>query len=134
MAQTKTATAVTHVGTVLLPVDDQERSIAFYCNVIGLEKRVDVRMGDSYRWVEVAPQGAVTTLALCMPMEGQPTPARDNANCSLNTTDVEAAHAHLKANGVDCDEIMRQGGPVPPMFFFRDPDGNSLLFVESTNA
>jgi hypothetical protein len=22
------------------------------------------------------------------------------------------------------------GGPVPPMFFFRDQDGNSLLIVE----
>jgi hypothetical protein len=22
------------------------------------------------------------------------------------------------------------GGPVPPMFWFRDPDGNSLLIVE----
>jgi len=25
---------------------------------------------------------------------------------------------------------MRMGGPVPPMFFFRDPDGNRFLIVE----
>jgi len=25
---------------------------------------------------------------------------------------------------------MRVGDPVPPMFFFRDPDGNNLMVVE----
>jgi hypothetical protein len=26
--------------------------------------------------------------------------------------------------------VMRMGDPVPPMFFFRDADGNRLLLVE----
>jgi hypothetical protein len=29
---------------------------------------------------------------------------------------------------------MRMGGPVPPMFFFRDQDGNRLLIVERSAA
>ncbi|MGH2924704.1 MAG: VOC family protein, partial [Solirubrobacterales bacterium] len=28
------------------------------------------------------------------------------------------------------DEVMRMGDPVPPMFFFNDPDGNRFLVVE----
>jgi hypothetical protein len=33
---------------------------------------------------------------------------------------------------VDVDaEISRMGDPVPPMFWFRDPDGNTLFIVES---
>ena len=36
-----------------------------------------------------------------------------------------------RARGVDADEaVMRMGDPVPPMFFFRDPDGNQFLLVE----
>jgi hypothetical protein len=32
---------------------------------------------------------------------------------------------------VDVDaEVMRMGDPVPPMFFFRDQDGNGLMIVE----
>jgi hypothetical protein len=32
---------------------------------------------------------------------------------------------------VDVDaEVARMGAPVPPMFCFRDPDGNTLLIVE----
>jgi hypothetical protein len=26
--------------------------------------------------------------------------------------------------------VMRMGASIPPMFFFRDPDGNSFLIVE----
>ena len=46
---------------------------------------------------------------------------------SLRTADVDAAYEHLRSHGVDVDaEILRLEPPVPPMFFFRDPDGNTL--------
>jgi lactoylglutathione lyase len=39
-------------------------------------------------------------------------------------------HAHLVATGADVDpEVLRYPG-VPPMFSFRDPDGNTLYVVE----
>ena len=132
MAQTQAPTRVTHVGTVLLNVDDQDRSLEFYQGILGFEVRADVRMGDGYRWLEVAPAGAVTTIALCMPMPNAPAANRDNASCCLNSTDIDADHAYLKSKGVDVDDVMRQGDPVPPMFFFRDPDKNILLFVGYT--
>ena len=40
-------------------------------------------------------------------------------------------HATLKAAGADVDdEVTRWGGPVPPMFWLRDPDQNSLIVVQ----
>jgi hypothetical protein len=49
----------------------------------------------------------------------------------LTTQDADADHAALKARGVDVDEdVMRMGDPVPPMFFFRDLDGNKFMVVE----
>jgi hypothetical protein len=37
----------------------------------------------------------------------------------------------MQAQGVDVDaEVMRMGEPVPPMYFFRDPDGNKFMVVE----
>jgi hypothetical protein len=45
--------------------------------------------------------------------------------------DVDATHAELRSRGVDVDaEILRMGDPVPPMFWFRDPDGHALLVVQ----
>ena len=50
---------------------------------------------------------------------------------SLATADADADHAALLAAGVDADaEVMRMGDYVPPMFTFRDPDGNRFRVVE----
>jgi len=41
------------------------------------------------------------------------------------------ACAVLKAAGVDVDaEISRMGDPVPPIFWLRDPEGNTLMVVQ----
>ena len=72
-------------------------------------------------------------MALAPPPEGK------EAGCAetgiiLDTSDVEADHAALKADGVDVDdEISRYGDPVPPMFWLRDPDRNSLIIVQPTS-
>ena len=49
----------------------------------------------------------------------------------LTTSDIDATHTALRSRGVDVDaEVARMGGPVPPMFWFRDPTGHSLMVVE----
>jgi catechol 2,3-dioxygenase-like lactoylglutathione lyase family enzyme len=99
------------IGTVVVPISDQERAIDFYVNTLGFEKRADVAMGDAYRWVEVAPAGADTTIAIVPPPPG--TPAGDmQTGIALQTTDIEALHAELKARGVDVDaEVSRMATP-----------------------
>jgi catechol 2,3-dioxygenase-like lactoylglutathione lyase family enzyme len=126
---TASGTNVAQVATVMVPVADQDKAIEFYVEKLGFEKRADVPFGDANRWVEVAPAGATTTVALVQPMEGQETGVESRV--AFETTDIEADHATLRGRGVDVDaEVMRMGGPVPPMFFFRDQDGNRLLIVE----
>ena len=115
------ATAITEVGTVGIPVVDQERALEFYVDTLGFEKRRDIPFAGA-RWVEVAPPGAATTIALIP--AGVPTGIRVLAE------DADATHADLRARGVDTDpEVMRMQGAVPPMFAVRDPDGNSLIVV-----
>ena len=128
---TSTKTQVTKIGTVVVPVADQDREIDFYVEKLGFEKRADVPFGDGYRWVEVAPGDAVTTIALAPPPEGRSTGNRETG-IGLQTEDIDAFHAELKAAGVDVDaEVSRMGDPVPPLFWLRDPEGNSLMVVET---
>jgi catechol 2,3-dioxygenase-like lactoylglutathione lyase family enzyme len=130
MAETETRTHITQVGRVMLPVADQDRAIEFYVGTLGFEKRMDVPYGDGERWVEVAPPGGATSIALVYPRQGES--AGIESRISFATEDADAAHADLRSRGVDTDpEVMRMGDPVPPMFFFRDQDGNSLLIVEA---
>jgi catechol 2,3-dioxygenase-like lactoylglutathione lyase family enzyme len=131
---TTTKTRVDKVANVIIPVADVDRAIEFYVDKLGLEKRVDVPFGGKYRWVEVAPADAVTTIALAPPPEGEPSGNRETG-ITLYTDDVEGYHGQLKDAGVEVDpEISRMGGPVPPMFWFRDPEANSLLVVGAVEA
>lgn len=132
MTETQTGTtSIGQVTTVMVPVADQDRAIEFYLEKLGFEKRADVPFGDGNRWVEVAPRGAATTIALVQPREGEA--AGIETRIALESGDIDADHASLRERGVDVDaEVMRMGGPVPPMFFFRDQDGNRLLVVETS--
>jgi catechol 2,3-dioxygenase-like lactoylglutathione lyase family enzyme len=125
---TQTGTRITQVGTVMVPVSDQDQAIAFFVEKLGFEKRADTPFGHGERWVEVAPPGAATTLALVLPREGEAVGIE--TRIGFRTEDVDADYKSLSAAGVDVDEVMRMGDPVPPMLFFRDPDGNRFMIVQ----
>jgi catechol 2,3-dioxygenase-like lactoylglutathione lyase family enzyme len=124
-----TKTRVSKINTVVVPVSDQDRAVAFYVETLGLEKRTDVPFGNGYRWVEVGPSGAETTIAIVPPPPGKPT-GNVETGIGLYTDEIDTYHADLKASGVDVDpEVSRMGDPVPPLFWLRDPDGNTLMVV-----
>ena len=119
----ETKTPITDVRTVGVPVTDQDRAVEFYVGKLGFEKRRDIPFGDG-RWIEVAPPGSATTIALV--------PTGVPGGIRLATEDADADHANLRTSGVDVDpEVMRMPG-APPMFGLRDPDGNHLILVEWT--
>ena len=137
-------THITQVGTVFVPVLDQDRALRFYLDKLGFEKRSDFAYGDGGRWVEVAPPGSAMAIALVAPGEGESS-GGEAAHCAFSTEDIEADHAALLAAGVEVDpEIGRPGtsrsglissevsipDPVPAQFCFCDPDGNRFLVVQ----
>src|SRR5205807_10232833 len=124
-----TKTRVTKIANVIIPVSDQDQQIEFYVDKLGFEKRVDIPFGGKYRWVEVAAGDAETTIALAPPPPGGSSGNRETG-ISPYSEDIDGYHAELKAAGVDVDpEVSRMGDPVPPMFWLRDPEGNSLMVV-----
>jgi catechol 2,3-dioxygenase-like lactoylglutathione lyase family enzyme len=123
---------ISSVGRVCVTVSDTDRAIDFYVGTLGFEKVVDEPMGPDMRWVEVKPNGRETNIALAPPPQGQAAGGSQTGIC-LDTSDIDADHAALKAAGADVDEeVTRWGAPVPPMFWVRDPDGNSLIVVQPT--
>jgi predicted enzyme related to lactoylglutathione lyase len=126
---TTATTGIEAINLVMVPTADQDRSIAFY-EKIGFEKRTDTPFGGDYRWVEVYPPAGTTGIALSPPRPGEEVKPKE-IGVSLSTTDIDTTHSELGSRGVDVDEqVMRMGDPVPPMFWFRDPEGHSLLVVE----
>jgi predicted enzyme related to lactoylglutathione lyase len=126
------STHVSKLANVIIPVADQDRALEFYTEALGLEKRVDAPMGDDGRWIEVAPAGAETPIAICPPGPNTTAGGKDTG-ISLQTDDVDAFHARLKDAGVDVDaDVSRFGDAVPPLFWLRDPEGNTLMVVEGS--
>lgn len=126
------AATLNKVANVTIPIADQDAALDFYVGTLGLEKRVDVPFGEGggYRWIEVGVPGQDTTIALSPPPDGAATGKRETG-ITLQTDDIDALHGQLRDAGVDVDaEVQRMGGPVPPMFWFRDPEGNTLLVVQ----
>jgi predicted enzyme related to lactoylglutathione lyase len=127
MTGTPTATRISDVRTIGVPVSDQQRALGFYGGVLGFETRMDSPFPGG-RWIEVAAPGATTTIALAAAQEGTATGV--DTGIRFSTADATADHATLAGAGVDVDpEVLRFPG-VPPMFSFRDPDGNTLYVVE----
>jgi catechol 2,3-dioxygenase-like lactoylglutathione lyase family enzyme len=126
MSASNNPAGITQLSTIGIPVDDQDRSLAFYVDKLGFEKRLDVAYGQGERWLEVAPIGAATTIALMRARDGLP--AGIDTQVRLVTGDAQSEHARLRSLGVEADpEVI----PYPvPMFSFRDPDGNRLVIVE----
>lgn len=115
------------VRTVGIPVSDQDRALAFYVETLGFDKLLDAPLEQlGGRWIEVRPPRSAITVAL--------TAARETAGVDtgirFTTEDAAALHTELSARGVDVDQLLRWEG-VPPMFDFRDPDGNVLYVSES---
>ena len=129
MSKTETRIRITDVRTVGVPVTQQDRALEFYVDRLGFEKRLDVPMGQGARWIEVAPPGARTSIALIPAHDG--VPAGVETGVRFTTEDADADHAELRSHGVDADEILRWDG-VPAMFAFRDQDGNGLEIVEQS--
>ncbi|MGO8961846.1 MAG: VOC family protein [Streptosporangiaceae bacterium] len=122
-------TRISGIRTVGVPVRDQDRALKFYTEVLGLEMRLDVSLGSGGRWIEVAPAAAGTSVAL-VPAKAS-TPAGVETGIRLAAADADDLHAFLVSSAVDADEVLRWPG-VPPMFAFRDPDGNGLEIVQDS--
>ena len=125
MTDTATPTRITGIGTVAVPVEDQERALGFYGGTLGFETWMDAEFAPGQRWIEVAPPGAAVSIAL---VQSRPeNPSGVDTGIRLSTTDAAADHETLRAQGVEVEELIPE--PVP-MFVIRDPDANTLYIVE----
>jgi catechol 2,3-dioxygenase-like lactoylglutathione lyase family enzyme len=131
-------THVTALSTVVVPVTDQDRSVAFYVQQLGMEQVLDATYPTGERWVEVAPPG--TIISLCLVSARPERPAGIETGIVLASSDVLADLAALRASGVRTDDAPLEPGVVvwwsgaplaghPTQFRVWDPDGNSLLIV-----
>jgi catechol 2,3-dioxygenase-like lactoylglutathione lyase family enzyme len=119
---------INRIDIISLPVSDQERSKAFYTDVLGFSLVRDNPMGPDQQWVEVAPEGAETSFTLVTWFDSMPAGAVKGI--VLDTDNVEAEVKALKARGLDTSDIDSQ--PWGSFATFEDPDGNGFVLQQAT--
>ncbi|TVY08849.1 VOC family protein [Paenibacillus cremeus] len=122
---------INKIGKVTVYVNDQEEAKQFWLNRMGFVLKVEQPMGPDAFWIEVGPSdNEFTTLVLyskAAMMQHKPS-AVSHPSILFSTTDIEAAHAKMKENGVVVEEMLRL--PFGSMFTFKDQDGNEYLLRE----
>jgi len=121
-------TTMTDIRTIGVTVRDQDAALDFYVGTLGFEKRLDAPISPTQRWVEVAPRGATTSLALTA---GEPAGPTDTG-IRFAVADAESERTALAVRGVAVGRLL-QWDQVPPMFEFDDPDGNHFYVVETAS-
>jgi len=120
-------------------VDDQEKALAFYTDVLGFVKKEDVPMGE-HRWLTlVSPHDPDGTRLLLEP-EGHPAArpfkealAGDGVPFTMfGVEDAHAEYQRLKGLGVEFTQPPVEMGPVI-MAVFDDTCGNLIQIAERTD-
>jgi catechol 2,3-dioxygenase-like lactoylglutathione lyase family enzyme len=115
--------AISSFEIVSVPVADQERAKIFYRDVLGFDLLRDEPMGPTGRWIQLAPPGCSTTIALVTWFETMRPGGLQGV--MLNSTDIDRDHQDLNAKGLELTKIDQQ--PWGRFAMFKDPDGNGWI-------
>ena len=117
-------------------VDDQDRALRFYTDVLGFQKKHDIPMGE-FRWITVtSPEGAAGVQLVLEPMGFPPARVYQKAlfDAGIPATafisqDLEPEVRRLEARGVRFRGAPRKAGPVTTVLF-EDTCGNLVNLVQ----
>ena len=122
---------IKRISSTGVRVTDHDRAYDFYVNKLGFEVRRDEVVESGYFWLEVAPSGADTSLAVGPPTsEDSSVPLGGFAHIVFDTDDIRATYEELSGRGVRFVEepTEKPWGGVQAQFV--DPDGNIFVLVE----
>ena len=120
-------------------VDDQDKALRFYTEVLGFEKSKDVPVGGPYRWITVVSAEGRDDLELSL--EPNANPAGKTFQTALfeqgipatafESSDIAAEYDKLAARGVAFTRPPTKAGPVT-IAVFSDTCGNLIQIYQRT--
>jgi catechol 2,3-dioxygenase-like lactoylglutathione lyase family enzyme len=115
--------AIVSFEIVSVPVSDPEKSKVFYRDILGFTLLREEAMGPDMKWIQLAPPGCATTIALVTWFDGMKPGGLQGV--MLNSTDIDTDHSLLTTRGLHLTAIEEQ--PWGRYAMFKDPDGNGWI-------
>jgi catechol 2,3-dioxygenase-like lactoylglutathione lyase family enzyme len=122
--------AIVSFEIISVPVSDQERSKVFYREILGFNLLREESMGPSGKWIQLAPPGCTTTIALVTWFDSMKPGGLQGV--MLNSSDIESDHRLLSSRGLQLSSIEHQ--PWGRFAMFKDPDGNGWILRQPPEA
>jgi predicted enzyme related to lactoylglutathione lyase len=117
-------------------VDDQDKALRFYTEVLGFKKKHDIPVGE-YRWITVVSSEGPDDVELVLEPNANPAAkkfqeamfAQGIPLSAFEVTDLAAELARLKASNVAFTQELKQQGPVVTAVF-SDTCGNLIQLYQ----
>jgi lactoylglutathione lyase len=119
---------ISHISTVAVYVQDQKAAKDFWQNKMGFEVRLNIPMGPSGNWLEVAPSGAQTCVVL-FPKQMMPGWEEMKPSIVFQCDDVQKTYEELSAKGVRFIETPKKM-PWGHYARFADNEGNEFILKQ----
>ena len=122
-----------------LMVDDQDKGLAFYTEVLGFRKKHDIPVGDNLRWITVVSAEGPNDLELALEPNQNPAGrafqeamlAQGIPVAAFEVTGIAHEYERLKSRGVVFTKPPAKMGPVT-IAIFADTCGNLIQIYEKT--
>ena len=120
-------------------VDDQDKALRFYTEVLGFKKKHDIPVGGPYRWITVVSAEGPDDLELSLEPNANPSGKTFQTALfeqgipatAFESTDIAAEYKRLSDRGVAFTKPPTNAGPVT-IAVFSDTCGNLIQLYQPT--
>jgi len=124
---------IKRIGHAAYHVEDMEKSLHFYCTVLGFKHAFELRKDTGEAWIEYIKVCDGQFIELFHGGKNKPERVKNSIGYNhicLEVTDIREIASHLKANGIVLDVEPKMGKDGNYQCWAKDPDGNRIEFMQ----
>jgi len=121
------------IGHTAYTVENMEKSLDFYCNVLGLKKQFELNRPGGEPWIIYLKIKDGQFIELFYGGSVKNSWKSENIGYSHLCLEVEDIHEiaeRIKSKGISLDTEPKQGSDLNWQCWVRDPDGNRIEFMQ----
>ena len=131
MANYAEGTTINGIGHIAFNVKDMEKTLKFYCDVLGFKHAFTLRNAEGAPWIEYLKVSDNNFIELFYAKPDSPVgPGSTFNHICLTVADIHAAEKALDGAGWTVDTRPKQGSDKNWQMWVRDPDGVRIELMQ----
>ena len=121
------------IGHLALTVENMDKSLEFYCDILGFERAFEIRDNENQPWIEyikVAPGQFIELFYGGLSKQLEERNQIGFNHICLEVNDINEIANHIKMKGLTLDVEPTKGKDNNYQCWIKDPDGNRIEFMQ----